>query len=129
MGWFSSKEENKKVVIPNVSWKNLSNLKQLDEVLENRSGEKHLLFKHSTRCGVSAMVKKQFENEWPAEQKEIVVWYLDLLNHRDISNAIAEKTGVFHQSPQAIAVINGEVVYDASHSQISARSIIKSFKK
>jgi bacillithiol system protein YtxJ len=54
---------------------------------------------------------------------------LDLLNHRDISNAIAEKTGIYHQSPQAIVLVNGEVKYQDSHSEISARRILKSLEK
>jgi bacillithiol system protein YtxJ len=133
MGWFSSKKEGKEDKVDKplaaVQWKNLSDLRQLEDILNDRSGQKHLLFKHSTRCGVSAMTKRQFEQEWPAGKEDIQVWYLDLLNHRDISNAIAEKTGVFHQSPQAIALINGEVRYDASHSEVSARRIIKSLEQ
>ena len=133
MGWFSSKKDDseKKVEAPKVSvqWKNLEDLNQLDEITNDRTGQKHLVFKHSTRCVVSAMTKRQFEQEWPAGKDDINVWYLDLLNHRDISNAIAEKTGVYHQSPQAISMVNGEVQYDASHSEISARSIIKSLEQ
>ncbi len=132
MGWFSSKsKENieKKEVKPSLPWKNLSSENQLDEILENRTGVKHVLFKHSTRCVVSAMAKRQLESDWPADRTDIQVWYLDLLNHRDISNAIAEKTGVYHQSPQAIALLNGEVVYADSHSEISARRILKSLEK
>jgi bacillithiol system protein YtxJ len=132
MGWFSSKskEDNEKpVVTANLLWKNLSDTDQLDAILENRTGEKHVLFKHSTRCVVSAMAKRQLESEWPADKADIQVWYLDLLNHRDISNAIAEKTGIYHQSPQAIVLVNGEVKYQDSHSEISARRILKSLEK
>jgi len=134
MGWFSSKKDDdaNKVEKPkaSVQWKNLTDLNQLDEILNDRTGQKQLLFKHSTRCGVSTMTKRQFEKEWPEEENEdINVWYLDLLNHREISNAIAEKTGVYHQSPQVITLVNGEVRYDASHSEVSARRIIKSFEQ
>lgn len=132
MGWFSSKgKENseKPAVKANLSWKNLSDTEQLDAILEDRTGEKHVLFKHSTRCVVSAMAKRQLESEWPADKSDIQVWYLDLLNHRDISNAIAEKTGIYHQSPQAIVLVNGEVKYQDSHSEISARRILKSLEK
>ncbi|MGJ8660520.1 MAG: bacillithiol system redox-active protein YtxJ [Bacteroidota bacterium] len=133
MGWFSSKNSDsvpkKETPLATVHWKSLSSLDQLSEILDDRSSQKHVLFKHSTRCGVSAMTKRQFEKEWPADKDEINIWYLDLLKYRDISNAIAEKTGVFHQSPQAIALLNGEVRYDASHSEVSARRIIKSLEQ
>ncbi len=133
MGWFSSNKEESKtssaLPLANVHWKSLTTLDQLNEILADRSGLKHVLFKHSTRCGVSAMTKKQFEKDWPGDKEDINVWYLDLLNYREISNAIAEKTGVYHQSPQAIALLNGEVRYDASHSEVSARRIIKSLEQ
>jgi bacillithiol system protein YtxJ len=129
MGWFSNKKEEKKEVIARVNWKNLSDLTQLDAMLADRTGQKHVVFKHSTRCGISAMAKKQFESDWPEKAEDVIVWYLDLLNHRDISNAIAEKTKVFHKSPQAVALVNGEVVYADSHGEINAVRIFKSLEK
>jgi bacillithiol system protein YtxJ len=130
MAWFSSKnKEEKKEIKTTVQWESLTDLSQLDAILEDRTQQKHVLFKHSTRCVVSAMAKRQLESEWPSDKPDIHVWYLDLLNHRDISNAITEKTGVSHQSPQAFAIIDGQVLYADSHSEISARSILKSLEQ
>jgi bacillithiol system protein YtxJ len=47
------------------------------------------------------------------------VYYLDLLNYRDISNEIGVMFQVMHQSPQLIIVKNGVAVYNASHSDIT----------
>lgn len=128
MGWFSSNDE-KKEKSANIKWKNLTELAELNNILEDRSGQKNILFKHSTRCGISTMVKRQFENEWPENRDDISVWLLDLLIYRNISNAIAEKTGVAHQSPQVIAFLNGEVVYADSHNEINAGNSIKNLVK
>jgi bacillithiol system protein YtxJ len=46
--------------------------------------------------------------------------YLDLLNHRDISNAIAERFDVVHQSPQVVLIKDGKVIDHASHEGINA---------
>lgn len=124
MGWFSSKEKKN---TPQVPWQKLTESSQLTEILGNKSGEKHILFKHSTRCSISAMALNRFQQDWDEEFGDVHVWYLDLLSYREISNQIAEKTGVYHQSPQAIAVQNGEVKYSASHSDISIKQAIKSF--
>jgi bacillithiol system protein YtxJ len=43
---------------------------------------------------------------------------LDLLEHRNISNAIAQDTGVEHESPQAILIENGKVLKSATHLSI-----------
>jgi len=49
---------------------------------------------------------------------------LDLIAYREISNAIAERFQVHHESPQVILVKNGEAVYDASHMEISTQELI-----
>jgi bacillithiol system protein YtxJ len=121
MGWFnSSKEESKSAI----EWKSLQSIEKLDELINDKSGEAHLFFKHSTRCGISSMAKSKFEREWDNESK-INLWYLDLLNYREISGAIAEKLGVYHQSPQAILIQNGEVLYQETHGSIDAKEILK----
>lgn len=106
-------------------WTNLDEVTQLDELIQSSYEQPVLLFKHSTRCSISSMVKRRIENEWSIESDKITTVYLDLLQHRNISTAIAEKTGVKHQSPQAILLRNGTVVYHASHTAISVNDIKK----
>lgn len=125
MGWFSSSKESKTQVVP---WQKLTEQSQLKEILGNKNGEKHILFKHSTRCSISAMALNRFQTDWSEDYKDVHIWYLDLLNFRELSNLIAEETGVHHQSPQAIAVKNGEVTYTASHSEINLRRAAKSLE-
>jgi bacillithiol system protein YtxJ len=48
---------------------------------------------------------------------------LDLIEYRSISNEIASRFGVVHQSPQMIVLKNGKAVYDASHESIDAKSL------
>lgn len=91
----------------------------LEAILEGSSNKPAVIFKHSTRCGISKMALKQFEQAYPKNHEDDL-YLLDLLNFREISNAIAEKLGVVHQSPQVLVVRNGHSVYDASHSLIDA---------
>ncbi len=125
MGWFSSKEDKQATLVP---WKKLTDSEQLNEILGDRLGKKNILFKHSTRCSISALALNKFQNDWSDDIKDVEIWFLDLLNFREISNEIAEKTGVIHQSPQAISLENGEVKYYASHSEINLQRAIKSFE-
>ncbi len=104
-------------------WKALTSVDQLQELIAHSNEKPVLLFKHSTRCSISSMALNQFEREWQGSDVSCELYYLDLLNHRDVSNKIEELTGVVHQSPQAILLKNGVVVYDASHHHISANSI------
>ena len=108
----------------NVNWIPLTEISQLDEIVENSSNKTIGIFKHSTRCSISRFALKQFENEYNLEDK-VDLYFLDLLNHRDISNEIANRFQVMHQSPQLILVKNGVAVYDDSHSDIQAEVLEK----
>ena len=100
-------------------WNELTDVAQLDEVVTASATQTCVIFKHSTRCIVSRTALKQFEMEYVVNE-DLKLYFLDLLSHRDISNAIAERFGVEHQSPQIVVIKSGEVVYHTSHSSIDA---------
>jgi len=106
-----------------VSWIPLNDTAQLDEIVEASKTKTVAIFKHSTRCGISSMVIRQFEGSYDVPEDVADVYYLDLLQFRSISNEIASRFGVFHQSPQLIIFKNGEVVFHTSHSDINAQQI------
>ena len=115
----STEEENPK---SNIKWDLLTQLNQLDEMVEVSATLPVLVFKHSTRCSISRMALKQFEREFDLQGK-VVPYFLDLLTYRPISNEIASRFNVVHQSPQLIVIKNGEAVYDASHSEIQVEDL------
>ena len=104
-----------------MNWKDLNLVDALETIADASKARPQLIFKHSTRCGVSTMAKKGLEKEWNLDQVD--PWYLDLLNHRPISQMIESRFNVLHESPQAILFINGAVAYHASHSEISVDDI------
>jgi len=115
----SSEEENK---TSKIAWRQLTDLGQLNEIVEVSNEKLVLIFKHSTRCSISRYSLKQFENEFTFEDK-IVPYFLDLIAHRDVSNEIAQRFGVFHESPQIILIKEGKAIYDASHESIDAKKL------
>jgi bacillithiol system protein YtxJ len=117
---FGNSTENQSV--SKVGWRQLTNLGQLNEIGEVSTEKAVLIFKHSTRCSVSRMVLKQFENEFDLQDK-IVPYFLDLLQHREISNTIARDYEVQHQSPQVIIIKDGKAVYNASHERIDTKQL------
>lgn len=98
-----------------MKWKELNNINDLETALKASHEHPVALFKHSTRCSVSFMAKKTVERTWDLD---IDAYYLDLIAHRDVSNAIAEQLNIVHQSPQMILVKNGQAIYNASHGSI-----------
>jgi len=105
-----------------INWIQLTDLGQLDEVATFSNQKPVVIFKHSTRCSISRMALKRFETEYDLEDK-VDVYFLDLLEHRDISNAIATRFNVVHQSPQLLLIKEGKSVYDVSHSDIDAEEL------
>ena len=101
-------------------WGNLTELKQLDNIVLESEEVPVIIFKHSTRCPVSRMALKNFENEYNIEEGSAKPYFLDLIAHRDISNEIASRFKVTHQSPQVIVIKNGQEIYNTSHDDIDA---------
>lgn len=95
----------------------LANISQLKSIIEASETKPQLLFKHSTRCSISSMALNRM-TKGIAKLEKYDVHYLDLIAHRDISNAIAQQTGVEHQSPQTIIISKGKAIYAASHHEI-----------
>lgn len=124
MGWFSKSRESKESSTRNsVQWIKLESVDQLMNLVKTTHEKPVLLFKHSTRCSISAMAKNNLERNWTSGSELCDAYLLDLLAHRDVSQKIAEITGIKHESPQAIVLQGDEIVYDASHSGIEARRI------
>ena len=115
------KEEKKSYL----NWIPLTSLDQLEEIKEQSKTNAVLIFKHSTRCGISKMVIRQFENLFTEEHQNLKVYYLDLLNYRDISTEAGIIFQVMHQSPQLIVVQNGVSVHHASHSEITETNLTR----
>jgi bacillithiol system protein YtxJ len=111
--------ENNNSNASKINWIELTDLGQLNEIMDLSHEQPVAIFKHSTRCSISRMALKQFENEFDLEGS-VTPYFLDLLNHRDISNEIATRFEVYHQSPQLLLIKDGKSIYDASHSDIDA---------
>ncbi len=122
MGLFSKSSSP----VSSFPWKEITSVDQFNEMLNAPSEKAKLFFKHSTRCSISSMALKGFERQWNTSNEDFELFFVDLIAHRDVSNAISEESHVVHQSPQVVVWRNGEVVYDASHHHIDAQKIQQS---
>jgi len=104
-------------------WKKIESEEDLAKAIENSYQHRVAIFKHSTRCFISKTVLKNFERDIDNLDRELDLYYLDLLLYRPISNKISEDFGIRHESPQLIVIENGKVVNTASHEDISISQI------
>ena len=107
-----------------MKWEQLNAIEQLDQIDALSNTQAVLLFKHSTRCSISDAAISMFEREWTEEDSsKMKPYYLDLIAYRPVSNAIAERYHVEHESPQVLVIKNGKCVYNESHMNIRVNAL------
>lgn len=92
---------------------------RLDALFDLSAEKPVVLFKHSMTCPISSDVYYEVSNA-DAEINLVIVQ-----TARDVSNQIADRTGIRHESPQAIVLKNGQAVYHASHYDVTAEDIVR----
>jgi bacillithiol system protein YtxJ len=120
MSWFSFKKKEK---VNPIEWQQITSVIELKEMIALSNDKVIAIFKHSTRCSISAMAKRRFERAWDYDSEKAIPVYLDLLNHRDVSNAIEDHLSVQHASPQLIVLKDEQVMAHTSHSSINAQAV------
>ncbi|MFY0627950.1 MAG: bacillithiol system redox-active protein YtxJ [Reichenbachiella sp.] len=112
-----------------MNWKELESNTQLQDIKKESAQQPVLIFKHSTRCSVSSMALNRLERSWnPEELEGLKIYYLDLIQHRDISNQIAHDFDVPHESPQVLIISDEKCVYHNSHMGISYHEVKRIFE-
>ncbi len=104
-----------------MNWISLTSAEQLELIKQKSQEQPQVIFKHSTRCSVSSMIKNRLDKGHQPEGTDF--YFLDLIKYRDISKKISEDFNVYHESPQVMIIKNGESVYDESHSGIDLQDI------
>lgn len=99
-----------------MNWITLQTDQQLADLLQDSFSTPQLIYKHSTRCSLSSVIKSRLEKS--KQPEHIRFHFLDLIAHRALSNKIAEDFKVHHESPQVLLIKNGECIYEESHMSI-----------
>lgn len=81
-----------------------------------------IVYKHSTRCPISAAAYNEVQ-KFAVANPDAPVYLIDVITSRAVSRYVAERTGIQHHSPQAILVEDGEVRWHASHFDITSAEL------
>ncbi|MGO1243454.1 MAG: bacillithiol system redox-active protein YtxJ [Sphingobacterium sp.] len=103
-------------------WENLSSVEQLEQLAQQDRA--FIVFKHSTRCSVSNMAKRNLAMDFDSTQLDVPVYYLDLIALREVSNYISSRWNIQHESPQILVLKADSCLYDASHSDIELDAVL-----
>jgi bacillithiol system protein YtxJ len=104
-----------------MEWNALRTEDQFENILEKSYETPQLIYKHSSACGISSMVKYRLEKNTPPPGIEF--YFLDILRFRSLSNQVASELMVHHESPQVLLIKNARCIYDESHLDITMKGI------
>ena len=105
-----------------MNWTSLESANQVDAIKQQQGYS--LIFKHSTRCSISMMAKRRFELDWEDLPQDMPLYFLDLIQHRDISGQVVQLFDVHHESPQLLLIKDGECILNQSHGEISVEETL-----
>jgi bacillithiol system protein YtxJ len=106
----------------------VNGIDELDRLISDSAARPVLLFKHSYSCGISAEALDELIAHLSDEARDVRYAMVTVQTHRDVSNAVSTRLGVRHETPQALLVRNGRVVWSASHFRVNAIELDKALR-
>jgi bacillithiol system protein YtxJ len=95
----------------------------LEDVIVTSEERLVLLFKHSVTCGTSAQAYDELVDHLSTGQHTTQYVIVTVQTHRDLSDAVAARFKVRHETPQTLLIHKGQVVWEASHFSVTTESI------
>jgi bacillithiol system protein YtxJ len=98
-------------------------IEDLDRLLAQTSERPLLLFKHSVTCGTSAEALDELIDHLNEDKLDARYAIVTVQSHRELSNAVSARLGVRHETPQALLIRDGRVIWSASHFRVTAAAV------
>ena len=100
----------------------ITEVTELEGLIDRSKQAPVVIFKHSLTCPISASALEKMQGY------EGDVDLVEVQRARALSNEIAQRLGVRHESPQIIIVRNGQVLWNASHFKITAEAVAEAVR-
>jgi len=117
--FFSNRKQGDNPAGGGVSWILLRDESQIGELSRNSFQRTQLIYKHSTTCGISSMIRRMLETLLAPYQTDADCYFVELPRFREVSRKVAEDFQLRHESPQLLIIRNGKVVAHESHGAIA----------
>lgn len=103
--------------------KPLSDIPALEAAIAESRERPVLLFKHSRNCGISCEALDELQAHLTAARRDAAYRLITVQSHRRVSDEASARLGIRHETPQAILLKDGQVVWNASHFSITAAAL------
>lgn len=109
-------------------WNRISDIDEIQIILERSAMHPQLIYKHSPSCSVSFLAKQELDSK-VQELSELADFHIiNVIQGRAISNAVAQEFGVRHESPQVLLLKDGEIIWKGSHWQIKGEKLLSALQ-
>ena len=98
-------------------------IEDLDRLLAQTAERPLLLFKHSLTCGTSAEALDELIEHLNEDKLDARYAIVTVQSHRELSNAVSARLGIRHETPQALLIRDGRVIWSASHFRVTAAAV------
>ena len=101
----------------------LQRIEEFDRLLAQTFERPLLLFKHSLTCGTSAEALDELIEHLNDDKLDVHYAIVTVQSHRELSSAVSARLGVRHETPQALLIHNGRVIWSASHFRVTGDAV------
>lgn len=99
-------------------WEVMTKLSRIETIKQRSKQRPQLIYKHSHRCGTCMFTKGNLEQAAEGLLDNVDMHFINVVKNREVSNRVASEFEIRHESPQAILIDNGKVIWHASHGSI-----------
>lgn len=104
-------------------WVETTDIEAIERIIHRSNRTPQFIYKHSTQCGVSSHAYRELSKVTNDLKPHVEINYVDVIKNRDVSNEIAKRLDVKHESPQLLLVQSNKVVWNVTHYDIEAEAI------
>ncbi|MFP8488691.1 bacillithiol system redox-active protein YtxJ [Gracilimonas sp. Q87] len=114
-----------KTKVQNVkNWNVIPGKETLNSLLDRSKMHPQVIYKHSSRCSVSYLTKEELEHHMDLLSNRANMHFINVIEQRELSNYLAERLNIRHESPQVLLLKDGRVTWNASHWNIKGKEIL-----
>ncbi len=107
----------------NLNWTDIVSIQTIESAVEKSFSQPVIIYKHSTRCGLSSVVKSRLERSWSKEPLPVECYFLSLIQYRKLSDYLSDRFQVIHESPQILIIVGGVCIFHDSHMGVNHSAI------
>ena len=109
-------------------FKEITCSEELGQIMDESCQRQIILFKHSTTCPVSNRAWREVQNFIKVSSHEVLVGMIKVIESRSVSNQVTEELGLIHQSPQVLLVRDRQIMWHASHQDVTQAKLTKALE-